>query len=266
MDENASEPSEPAPPSWSPPEHGLGPAEDLEAPAELPGELLGDIKDHLAEHGLELQPERDVAWQGHKPPGALIEAWLASPSGAAGFHCARCERRFIVGEPEHGPLRTNRLLRKNPALAAQLRGADPEEVDSLVEAWERGELAPAINERRLRKVAEGTRQRRRESDLRRIAGCQRWMLKRRAEIGQVDAVIAELYALLRDDLAARWEITGGDFLPREGTVRKYWTGGRNPISQAKRNASEAAYLRRPEAERKAIEKARRLGEPPPPVK
>jgi hypothetical protein len=159
------------------------------------------------------------------------------------------------------------LLRKNPGLAALLKGSDPEQVDSLVGAWERGELAPAINETRLQKAAERTRKRRRESDQRRIKGCQRWMLGRRAEIGHVDAVIEELYALLKDDLAARWEITGGDFLPSEDTLKKYWAGGRNAIHQAERNASEAAYLRRPEAERKAIEKARRLGEPlPPPVK
>ena len=244
---------------------GLGPPEDLKAPAELSEDLREEIRTHLAEHGIELKVERDVSWQEHVPQGALIEAWFASPSGAAGFYCAKCQRTTIVGEPLHGPLRTSMLLRKNPELAALLKGADPDQLDSLVRAWERGELAPAINETRLRQASQRNRgMRRRDSNTRRREACQRLMLRRFAEIGHTPTVFNELHEVLRENRGLCIKLTGFEAPPSVETLRKYWSGHENSIPQAERNAAEAAFLARPEAERKQIEKERRLGELRPP--
>ena len=244
---------------------GLGPPEDLEAPAELSEDLREAIEVHLAEHGIELKVERDVSWQEHEPQGALIEAWFASPSGAAGFYCAKCQRTTIVGEPLHGPLRTSMLLRKNPELAVLLKGAEPDQLDLLVRAWERGELAPAINETRLRLASRRNRgMRRRDSNTRRRKACQRLMLRRFAEIGHGPTVFNELHEVLRENLGLCIKLTGFEAPPSVETLRKYWSGHENSIPQAERNAAAAAFMARPEAERKQVEKERRLGQLRPP--
>jgi hypothetical protein len=157
------------------------------------------------------------------------------------------------------------LLRKNPALATQLRGADPTQLDSLVRAWERGELAPAINETRLRKASQRNRGiRRRESNRRRREACQSLMLRRWAEVSHGPTVFNELYEVLRENRGMCIELTGFEDPPKVDTLRKYWSGRENSILQAKRNAAERAFMERPEAERKQVEKERRLGELRPP--
>jgi len=244
---------------------GLGPPEDLEAPAELPEELRQAIGTHLAEHGIELKEERDVSWQEHVPQGAVIEVEFASASRAARFYCAKCQMTTTVGEPLHGPLRTSMLLRKNPELAALLKGADPDQLDSLVRAWERGELAPAINETRLRQASQRNRgMRRRDSNIRRREACQSLMLRRWAEVGHGPTVFNELYEALRGNRGMCIKLTGFEDPPKVETLRKYWSGHENSIPQAERNAAGAAFLARPEAERKQVEKERRLGELCPP--
>ena len=157
------------------------------------------------------------------------------------------------------------LLRKNPELAVQLKGADPDQLDSLVRAWERGELAPAINETRLRQASQRNRgMRRRDSNTRRREACQSLMLRRWAEIGHGPTVFNELYEALRANRGMCIKLTGFEDPPKVETLRKYWSGGAHPIPQAERNAAEAAFLARPEAERKQVEKERRLGELRPP--
>jgi hypothetical protein len=262
MDDQAAEhpkPRLPEVPAW-----GLGPKEDLEAPAELPAELLEAIRVDLAEHEIELDVDRDVSWQGHVPKGAIIEAELASHSRAARFHCAICQRHTIVGDPVFGPMRTARQLRKDPALAGALRGADESRLDALVEAYERGELAPQINEKRLEKAGQRSRgKRRREANAHRRQVCQALLRRRIAEIGNLDTAVQEIHEALKNEEFCIKQ-TGFTTPPAEETLRKYWSGRKDSVSQAERNAAFHAYMQRPEAERNQIEKERRLGTLQPP--
>ncbi len=222
------------------------------------------IREHLRGHNIKLQIERDVAWQEHEPPGARIQAHFASPSGPAGFWCGICGRRTIVGEALPGPARTARQLRKSPALASILRGTDPDQLDSLLAAHERGELAPAQNEERLRRAAQRSQgKRRRAANVRRREACQKLLLRLMSEINHREAAAEILHKALRDEESCI-KATGMRTPPSEATLMKYWSGREDSVPLAKRNAAKAAYLRQPEARRAQTEKERRLGTLAPP--
>jgi hypothetical protein len=224
-----------------------------------PDEVVDHIRAHLAEHDWTLRLRRDVEWPGNKAREAKITLEIASPYRAARYWCGLCGKLFVVGTPVYGAERTAYLMRTSPEVRMLLSGAPPERHDALVEEWDRGELAPPVDAP-LRRARQQTRRPRDPATRERHEGCQRWMLERYAQTGNVDSVLDELEALLGNREECQ-RITGGTRPLGRERLRKLWSG-KEGIPLEQRKQAKRQYEELPEAERKAAERTRRLRKSP----
>jgi hypothetical protein len=222
-----------------------------------PDEVVNDVKRHLLDrHGHVLRLRRDVYWPGNRAKRPVVTLELANYARPARYWCAHCPRGhdlFIVGAPVRGPERSALLRLHDPRVGMLLSGVPTERHDEVIDAYDRGELMPAMIDTALARRRQQTKRNPRPAAQRRRRGAQRWMLARYAEIGNVEEVQNELAELLRDDRQARFDILGEDTTRAEETLKADWRV--IPIEQ--RLAARRTALARPERERNADRAARR---------
>lgn len=210
------------------------------------------IESHLAGHGHKLRLRRDVAWPGNRAKRPHVTLEPASFARPARVWCGLCppgRDLHLVGAPERGPARRSWLRRTDGQLEALLRGVAADRHDELIDAYDRGELMPAILEGALTRRRQQTKEpavARHDAEKRR-KGAQGWMLARYAEVGNVDELQDELEQLLRENRHARLEILGEDTTRAKETLKGDWK--RIPVEQ--REAARKQAHGRPAAERNA---------------
>jgi hypothetical protein len=222
-----------------------------------PDAVVDDISRHLlARHGHQLRLRRDVYWPGNRARRPIVTLELANYARPARYWCSHCpngRNLFIVGEPVRGAERNALLRLYDPRIAVLLGGVPTERHDEVIDAYDRGELMPALIDSALARRRQQTRREARPAALRRKQRAQEWMLGRYAEIGNVDEVQDELAELLEADRQARFDILGEDTTRAKETLKGDWRA----IPNERREAAKRKALARPERERNADRAARR---------
>lgn len=225
---------------------GTLPPPSYERPPEA---AVESMRKHLLEdHGLRMRLRRDVAWPGNSAKAPVLTFQPASYARGAKYNCARCPGRvFIVSGPVRGPQRCAFRAMHDPQLRMLLRGVAPERQDDLIDAYDRGELMPAIIDGGLARRRQQTKRNARPAAQRRKKRAQAWLLRRYAELGNVEDTLEELANSLRDDVEARYDILGQNAPRALETLRGDW----KDIPREQREAAKRKAEARPEHERNA---------------